>query len=109
MNRRQQYDNPINEHTAKVLTQIREIVGVLDVKMDDQKHEFRVLEQAVEMNLWVQLKVMQEGIDPESSTEDLVRGVRQLQREYLAIVALVNFFRHMASIEVSPDPLQAKT
>lgn len=91
------YENPINAHTAKVLMKIEEVIGVMDGKLDSQLHKFHVLEQAVEMNLWVQIKVMHEGVEADTDPEQLVRRVRELQREYLAVVAISNFLGHLAT------------
>lgn len=96
MNRRR-FDNPVNEHISKVLLEIKDVARQLDLRMEDQHHQFRVLEQAVEMNLWVQLKIMHEGVDTDGDVEELVVRVRELQREYLAIVAISNFLQGMGS------------
>lgn len=90
------YSSPINEHTVKVLAEIKDFLSIIDSKVDDQQHAFDVLDQAVEMNLWVQLKVMNDGISFEGDAEKLVRHVRNLQQEYLAIVAISNFLRALS-------------
>jgi len=101
---RRRYDNPINQHAAKVLTEIHQIVEAMHRKVDEQKLSLLVLEQAVEMNLWVQMKVFTEDL-PKEDPVALVTRVRELQREYLVTVSIVNFIREMATdAQEKPSP-----
>lgn len=87
------YNNPINEHTVRVLTNIREVMSKVASNVEEQQHALDVLEQAVEMNLWVQLKIMNDSRFLVEDSENLVLRVRNLQQEYLATVAICNFLR----------------
>lgn len=90
------YENPINVHAVKVLSDIQKMLESLGSRVDDQQY---VLEQAVEMNLWVQMRIHLEGLPP---TESLVDHVRDLQQQYLAIMALDTFFQKLRDLRTRP-------
>ena len=109
--RRKQYENPINTHVAKTLTQIEDVAEVLKDgladhtdKLDEALNSIYVLEQALEMNFWVELRMGYNGhFDLESDArmdpEIMVTTAQEYQQEYLAVLAVITFFTDVAKSE----------
>jgi|AntDeeMinimDraft_6_1070357.scaffolds.fasta_scaffold18805_2 hypothetical protein len=98
---------------AKTLRQVKDLIETLDDnlggRIEGVEEDVQVLQEALEMNLWVQLKIQYdhtpERMRAECKASGLLDVVRETQQEYLAITAVVRFFtRFVKDTENEEEP-----
>lgn len=107
MNRRRRrrqpsMQNPTNMVITKTLNQIEDVAESLRdgveahrEELEQITHDIYVLEQALEMNFWVQLRL---SLLPtaDKNPEQITDLAQNLQQEYLATVAVASFLKELA-------------
>ena len=93
------YDNPIHKQTAQTLEHIDNALESLGENITNLLEDVAALEdslyfleQALEMNLWVPLKLQLDGFP---GPEQIVATVSEYQQQYLATVALISFIQYL--------------
>jgi len=106
--RKSSYENPVNTQVAKTLTEIQGVaeilkggVGSIQDAMMELQHDIFVVQEALEMNFWVNLRMQMMGyFGPDSELRDDPEGMMEvaqdLQQEYLATIAIAGFLASLA-------------